>query len=273
MRKLTKLIAVTMMAAMLLSMVISCASADEKIYTSPVFKLPKDRLMEWVNSQKEPEAPEENVAAEEPVSPEEPAETNEAIPEQKQEPEAEQPAAKEEQPAEEPAPEQEPEEEQPAAKEEQPADEAEPEQKQEPEEEQPAEEAKPEQKQEPDTKQPEANEEQPAENGTPEQQEPGAENPAAYEEPENGPETTEKPERAVLVFSSQTSVVTEGEIIYLTSELIGFDDVEPTYQWQVDRGDGLGWVDIEGANRARHMFVASKETIQYRWRLVVSVNE
>ena len=75
------------------------------------------------------------------------------------------------------------------------------------------------------------------------------------------------------IFSSQGDVVTEGEIIYLTSVLKGFDGLDVTYQWQVDRDDGKGWVDVEGATRDRHMFVASKETIKYSWRLLVRVNE
>ena len=41
--------------------------------------------------------------------------------------------------------------------------------------------------------------------------------------------------------------------------------------WQVDRGDGLGWVDVEGANKWKHEFVANEETIKYSWRLIVNV--
>ena len=67
--------------------------------------------------------------------------------------------------------------------------------------------------------------------------------------------------------------MTEGEIIYLTSVLEGFDGLDISFQWEVDRDDGNGWVPVEGANRSKHMFVASKETIKYSWRLVVSVNE
>ena len=44
MRNLMKLIAITAMTALLLFALITCASADEKIYTSPVFKLPQERL-------------------------------------------------------------------------------------------------------------------------------------------------------------------------------------------------------------------------------------
>jgi hypothetical protein len=183
MRKLMKLIAITAMAALLLCMVISCASADEKIYTSPVFKLPKDQLTEWAEElPEEPEEPEES-------------ETPEELPEE-------------------------------AGEDGEPEETAEP-----------------------------------AETG---------------EETDEGGETgaePEKPERAVLIFSTQKKVVTEGEFIYLTSELIGFDDVEVTYQWQVNKDDGAGWVDVEGATRDRHMFIASEETIRYGWRLIVNVVE
>lgn len=103
--------------------------------------------------------------------------------------------------------------------------------------------------------------------------------PDETEPDETEPDETEpaaegkEPERKVTIFSSQGDVVMEGEIIYLTSKLEGFDGLDIAYQWQVDRGDGAGWVDVEGANRPKHMFVASRETIQYSWRLVVNVIE
>jgi hypothetical protein len=80
-------------------------------------------------------------------------------------------------------------------------------------------------------------------------------------------------ERKVLITSSRKDTVIRDQFITLYSQLIGFEGLEPHYQWQVDRGDGNGWVDVEGATRDRHMFVASKETIKYSWRLVVNVNE
>lgn len=115
-------------------------------------------------------------------------------------------------------------------------------------------------------------------------------------EPEAEPEVTEEPvvepepepvpeqpageaqpakpvERQVKIFSSRKDVVIENEIIELSSELIGFDDVVVHYQWQVDRGDGAGWVDVEGATRPKHSFVARRDTILYNWRLIVSVDE
>lgn len=93
------------------------------------------------------------------------------------------------------------------------------------------------------------------------------------------PEETEEPdpdkpvERQVKITSSRKEVVIENEIITLYSKLIGFDGVDVKYQWQVDRGDGEGWVDVEGANGPTHSFVARKDTILYSWRLTVSVDE
>ena len=171
------IVIVTMIALLICAAMLSCAMADEKIYTSPTFKLPADKIMEWAENQPE-----------------------EAIPE-----------------------------------EEQPGDET-------------------------------------ADKGDTED-ESGEETPAEETgENEGGTaDTAGEPERIVTIRSSQGSVVTEGEIIYLTSKLKGFNGLDIAYQWQVDRGDGAGWVDVEGANRSKHMFVADKETITYSWRLIVSV--
>ena len=97
--------------------------------------------------------------------------------------------------------------------------------------------------------------------------------PAEEEEPE--PELTEdgKVKRQVRISSSRKDVVIENEIITLSSKLIGFDDVEVQYQWQVDRGDGAGWVDVEGATGPNHSFVARKDTILFSWRLIVTADD
>ena len=80
-------------------------------------------------------------------------------------------------------------------------------------------------------------------------------------------------ERKVLIRSSRGDTVVEGEIITLYSKLVGFDGVEVHYQWQVDRGDGEGWVDVDGATGEEHSFVARKDTILYSWRLTISTDE
>jgi len=175
MRNLKKLIVIVAMAVLLICVAMTCASADEQIYTSPVFKLPLDRVQaeEWAENQPEDAEPEEG-----------------------------------------------------------------------------------------------AEEETPGEEGDPDQpaQEPDGE--TVVEPEEEG-----KPQRQVRIYSSQGSVVTEGEIINLTSELIGFDDVEYTLQWQCDKGDGEGWADVPNATRGNFTFIASKETIKYSWRLLVNIKE
>ena len=184
-----KLIAITAMTALLLFALTTYAAADEKIYTSPVFKLPPERLTQAeeiieAQAENEPEADE---------------------PEEAEEPEGE--------PAEEPT---------------EDFDEGE-----------------------------------------------GLEDGGDFADLEDdaGELEPEAPQRQVIIKSSQGEIVTEGDQIVLTSELVGFGDEPVTYQWQVDRGDGQGWVDVEGATRYKHTFIANKETIQYSWRLIVNIEE
>ena len=81
----------------------------------------------------------------------------------------------------------------------------------------------------------------------------------------------EEVKRQVIIESSQGEIVTEGDRITLTSHLVGFGDSKVVYQWQVDRGDGNGWVNVDGANRYQYQFIANRETIQYSWQLIVTV--
>ncbi len=109
-------------------------------------------------------------------------------------------------------------------------------------------------------------------------EEPGTE-PAGTDESGTGTEGTGEPapaERRVMIYTTRKDVVTEGDIIELTGALIGFDDVPDEvihFQWQVDRNDGQGCVDVEGATKWYYKFIANKETILYNWRLIVSVDE
>ena len=119
--------------------------------------------------------------------------------------------------------------------------------------------------------QPEEEMPEPVQEEQPEEPEPEPEE-LFEEEPEE--KTTEgKTQRKVLIKSSRGDTVIEGEIITLKSKLVGFDGVEVHYQWQVDRGDGAGWVDVEGATGPEHSFVARKDTILYSWRLTISTDE
>ena len=103
--------------------------------------------------------------------------------------------------------------------------------------------------------------------------EPEGTSPEGTAEANTEPETEPMPERKVQIKSSRPDVVIEGEIITLYSRLTGFDDVEVHYQWQVDRGEGAGWEDVEGANGPEHSFVARKDTILYSWRLTITTDE
>ena len=104
-----------------------------------------------------------------------------------------------------------------------------------------------------------------------ETEEPAEEPEEAEPEPEEAPEEEGPVERKVRISSSRGDVVIENEIITLSSQLIGFDGVEVHYQWQVDRGDG--WTDVDGATGPTHQFVATRDTILYSWRLIVSADE
>jgi len=176
MRNLMKLIAITAMTALLLFALITCASADEKIYTSPVFKLPPERLEqaeELIEAQAEEEVPEESDEVED---------------------------------------------------------------------------------------EDEFDEDEGEDEGLADLDDAGSMN----DEPG-------EVKRQVIIESSQGEIVTEGDRITLTSHLVGFGDAKVAYQWQVDRGDGNGWVNVDGANGYQYQFIANRETIQYSWQLIVTI--
>ena len=239
MRNLMKLIAITAMAVMLLFAMITFASADEKIYTSPVFRLPRERL----------EQAEEILEAQD----------QESEPEESEEP-GEEPEGTEAEPGEGVEPEEGTE----------PGEGTEPEEGTEPKEvTEPEEGTEPKEGTEPE----EVTE--PEEGTEPEDGELPDDDEDFEELEESAGAVTEQParqKREVIIKSSQGAVVSEGEVITLTSELRGFgDDEQVTYQWQVDRGDGNGWVDVSGGDRSKYIFIADKETITYSWRLIVNV--
>lgn len=245
MKKTTKLIAILTVVALLTGLV-ALAVADDKIYTSPSFKIPKSRISE-------PLYP-ENVEEGEPETEPEGTDGTEAVPEDGEPAEETEPAIEDGEPGEET---------EPATENGEPAEETEP----------VTEDGEPAEETEPVTEDGEPGEEaepvtedgEPAEGTEPEQT--GSEEGT---EPESEPEPEH---REVKIYSSRKDVVTEGDIIELSSILIGFDDVEVTYQWQVDRGDGAGWQNVEGANRWYYKFIANKETILYNWRLIVTAEE
>ena len=248
MKKTTKLIALLTLVAVLIGLV-TLALADDKIYTSPTFKFPKERI---ISDPLIPEIPEEEPGTEPEVTEEpgtEPAETTEPV---EGEPEGIEETGTE------------PVEGEPEGTEETGT---------EPVEGEPTETTEP-------VTEPEGTEEpgtEPTEQAGPVEGEPAeTTEPVTEPEPEKEPETPAPVERKVMIYSSRKEIVTEGDIIELTGALIGFEDVPDeaiAYQWQVDRNDGAGWVDVDGATKWYYKFIANKETILYNWRLIVTVND
>lgn len=77
------------------------------------------------------------------------------------------------------------------------------------------------------------------------------------------------PMQSVSVSSSCGSVVFLGETITLTGTLYGYDGYDVTYQWECDRG--AGFEPVDGAMEATFSFQADANTLQWNWRLTVSV--
>jgi len=80
---------------------------------------------------------------------------------------------------------------------------------------------------------------------------------------------TDLSELIVEISSSLDDHVAPGETVRLTSRLIGFEGMEYTLQWQYN--DGSGWKDVKGATGATYEFEATLETVQYKWRLAVTI--
>ncbi len=93
---------------------------------------------------------------------------------------------------------------------------------------------------------------------------------AAYleiEEDDSSEEIIEIPKK-VTIFSSRRTLMEEGEPVYLTSLLEGFEDCEEIqYVWKVNKGEGFEIV--EGANEETYVFTASMESLGWDWHLTV----
>ena len=93
---------------------------------------------------------------------------------------------------------------------------------------------------------------------------------AAYletEEDDSSEEIAEIPKK-VTIFSSRRTLMEEGEPVYLTSLLEGFEDcVEIQYFWKVNKGEGFEI--IEGANEESYVFTASMESLSWDWHLTI----
>ena len=81
------------------------------------------------------------------------------------------------------------------------------------------------------------------------------------------PDKEETPKK-VTIFSSRTVLMNEGETVYLTSKLEGFEDCEEIlFAWKADKGNGFE--EIPGANEDAYSFTATEETLAWSWRLTV----
>ena len=93
---------------------------------------------------------------------------------------------------------------------------------------------------------------------------------AAYleiEKDDSSEEIIEIPKK-VTIFSSRRTLMEEGEPVYLTSLLEGFEDCEEIqYVWKVNKGEGFEIV--EGANEETYVFTASMESLGWDWHLTV----
>jgi len=88
-------------------------------------------------------------------------------------------------------------------------------------------------------------------------------------EPRSEEEAVDISNLKVEIFSSLDEQVSMGETIRLTSVLSGFDGIEYALQWQYN--DGSGWKNIPGATEGHYEFKATLETVQYAWRLTVTI--
>lgn len=61
-----------------------------------------------------------------------------------------------------------------------------------------------------------------------------------------------------------------GSMAHLNAELIGYEDLEYSVQWQWSR-DGINWNDIDGATNVRLDMVYTQENGAYQWRILVDV--
>ena len=78
---------------------------------------------------------------------------------------------------------------------------------------------------------------------------------------------------SVTVFSDAKVNMSIGDSVNLFIRTTGLDGYRLSYQWYVDKGDGYGFVPVEGATGDTITFVASRETLSYDWQIVVDVEE
>ncbi len=91
----------------------------------------------------------------------------------------------------------------------------------------------------------------------------GSETPEAGETADDAPA-----EKKITLLSSRGNVVSDGEKIFLSCKLEGFDDVqELMLQWECDKGEGFE--AVEGATGTELTFIADADSLGWKWRLRV----
>ena len=60
-----------------------------------------------------------------------------------------------------------------------------------------------------------------------------------------------------------------GTLITMTAELIGFENIDYTLQWQYSV-DNSEWINVPGANGMAYTFELDETTVQYTWRVVAN---
>ena len=88
------------------------------------------------------------------------------------------------------------------------------------------------------------------------------------------PEPTPRPIIKVKIHWKEPipQTLVKGEFLQLVSKLENCETAQSiTYQWQVDKQDGNGFVDINGANNSTYTVTITKELYNYTWRLKVTV--
>lgn len=95
----------------------------------------------------------------------------------------------------------------------------------------------------------------------------------ATAEPTETPVATEIPVvRNVIIRMDVPDNLQYGDTITLSAELIGYDDVQVSLQWQYTK-DGETWVDAtgSGSNALVYSFQVDEETAGTSWRLAVTI--
>lgn len=73
----------------------------------------------------------------------------------------------------------------------------------------------------------------------------------------------------ILLSSNHGDCIGEGELLTVMATLIGYEAYTVELQWFYN--DGTGWYEAEGANELSYSFVATSETVNYNWRLAVTI--